>query len=353
MGGIIRVQKSDGDWFMSLKKPFETTTLSWEARGLFGYLMTKPPGWEIRNEDLINKGPAKAAKLERMLDELKMHGLVRRVRYRKPDGTFDYVSEVYESPETNPDFDNLPEIQKKVLQKQRNRAARRERWLKKQAALAATVPVLDGGGATVPVFSVHGSSVHGSSVHGKDGDIVRNKEVRNYILTIEGPVEEKNAEAIREIEALYTQNFGPLRGTRNETAAEDLKKTLVEYGCSQVLDAIKAALAPERRNGRPRTWGYVKGILENRAAEQEAAAALEVRPETSKHKGDKTKNDNSSTGSRADGDGDREAETVVARGVCLTTEQLARLDAGEPLEQILGGGAAGVRPADAPDQQSV
>jgi hypothetical protein len=70
--------------------------LSWEARGILAYLLSKPDGWVCRNYDLENNGPAGRDKIKRILKELKEFGYMVRDRQRKADGTFDYVTAVYE-----------------------------------------------------------------------------------------------------------------------------------------------------------------------------------------------------------------------------------------------------------------
>ena len=98
---IIRVRK-DARYFSASNEPFVDKRLSWEARGLMGYLLSKPNGWEVRNEDIIKMGPAGEHKVRRMLAELRKYGYMNRIRVTKPDHTFDWITEVYESPSQNP-----------------------------------------------------------------------------------------------------------------------------------------------------------------------------------------------------------------------------------------------------------
>lgn len=98
---IIRVRKN-ANYFSASNEPFNDKRLSWESRGLMGYLLSKADGWEIRMEDLKEQGKAKDHKIRRMLAELQMCGYVNRIRISMPGGTFDWTSEVYESPSQNP-----------------------------------------------------------------------------------------------------------------------------------------------------------------------------------------------------------------------------------------------------------
>ena len=63
---IIRVRK-DARYFTASNEPFIDKRMSWEARGLMGYLLTKPDNWTVRIDDLVKQGPAKLTKLRRML----------------------------------------------------------------------------------------------------------------------------------------------------------------------------------------------------------------------------------------------------------------------------------------------
>ncbi len=102
-GGIIRVNKRGSKgYFMASNAPFNDEALTWEARGLMGYLLSKPDGWETRNSDLISKGPAGEHKLSRMLKELKDGGYMHRYRRNAGGGLFDWITEIYERPELNP-----------------------------------------------------------------------------------------------------------------------------------------------------------------------------------------------------------------------------------------------------------
>jgi len=98
---IIRVRK-DARYFVASNEPFVDEKLSWEARGLMGYLLTKPDHWEVRTHDLTKKGPAGEHKIRRMLAELRKSGYMNRIRIVNTDKTFDWITEVFESPSQNP-----------------------------------------------------------------------------------------------------------------------------------------------------------------------------------------------------------------------------------------------------------
>lgn len=75
--------------------------LSFGARGLLVYLLSKPDNWEVRMSDLINASPAGRTAVTRMVKELEDAGYMRRVQERSTDGTFGQGhTEVYESPQS-------------------------------------------------------------------------------------------------------------------------------------------------------------------------------------------------------------------------------------------------------------
>jgi DnaD/phage-associated family protein len=98
---IIRVRK-DANYFSASNEPFNDTRLSWESRGLMGYLLSKPNNWEVRMSDLEKQGPAGNHKLRRMLAELRAYGYMNRIRVTVENNKFDWITEVFESPSQNP-----------------------------------------------------------------------------------------------------------------------------------------------------------------------------------------------------------------------------------------------------------
>lgn len=98
---VIRVRK-DANYFAASNEPFNDIRLSWETRGLMGYLLSKPDHWEINVEDLVKKGPAKEFKIRRMLAEARKCGYMNRIRVTNQNNTFDWITEIYESPSLNP-----------------------------------------------------------------------------------------------------------------------------------------------------------------------------------------------------------------------------------------------------------
>ncbi|MEW6213460.1 MAG: hypothetical protein AB1631_34515, partial [Acidobacteriota bacterium] len=94
-------------------RPLEDARLSYAARGVLGYLLTKPADWEIRFEDLFRREAplfgrkTGKARLRAALRELKALGYLARIRVREVDGTFRWTTAVYETPLLNPHFSQI------------------------------------------------------------------------------------------------------------------------------------------------------------------------------------------------------------------------------------------------------
>ena len=193
---IIRTRK-DTRFFAASNESFEDARLSWEARGLMGYLLSKPDGWEVRMADLDKNGPAGSRKLKRMLAELRKCGYMNRIRIKLPDGTFTWTTEVFESPSQNPN------------------------------------PSTSGAFCTSAL-----------STSAKPPDIVSTD-----LTSTDSDLFKQNTAKIFQ---LYASDFGNI----TERIADTIKDTEQEYPQQWVLEAMQIAVEANKQS-----WGYVKGIL--------------------------------------------------------------------------------------------
>ena len=129
------IRKAQGQEFTVLPNPtIRDPHLSLDALGLLVKLISRPPNWEVRPYQLQQECSIGRDKLRRLLAELENTGYLVRIKSRRSDGTWDWVSEVYQEAQTTTNGNS-------------------------------------GHGATMDVFSVDGSAVNGSPVAGKHGDI--------------------------------------------------------------------------------------------------------------------------------------------------------------------------------------
>jgi hypothetical protein len=95
---IIRVRKEDNFVIIS-RFPLEDKRLSWEARGLYSFLLAKPDNWTISLTNLTNSSPCGYDKTKRILNELIKFKYIHKEVHRDENGQFtspDYTR--YEHP---------------------------------------------------------------------------------------------------------------------------------------------------------------------------------------------------------------------------------------------------------------
>ncbi|MBA4535503.1 helix-turn-helix domain-containing protein [Brevibacillus halotolerans] len=135
---IVRVIKRENPFVQIDKTPINDERLSWKAKGLLVYLISKPDNWTVVMEDLIKKAKDGRDSVKAGLRELEAAGYISRRQSRDENGKFDKMEFlIYEVPQTFDNTDLLPE--------------------------AENPPT----GKSVNGKSVNGKSVNGKSVNGK------------------------------------------------------------------------------------------------------------------------------------------------------------------------------------------
>jgi hypothetical protein len=101
---IIRVIKDDRRQFIVTDiEIYKRNDITWEAKALHTYLMSKPEDWDVRIAELIASGTAKKDKIQKMLKDLKEAGYVNREQFNDPKtGKFITITNVYERVDLNP-----------------------------------------------------------------------------------------------------------------------------------------------------------------------------------------------------------------------------------------------------------
>lgn len=162
---IQRTDKSGSEqWFQVSRSTAQDSTLSWEARGVLVYLLSKPNGWEWREADLIANGPGGKHIIRRVLKELKDAGyLTSERRHDEETGTFQWFKTIHErstidrnsgngpSPDlptmVEPSMDKPTMVNRSIYKEERvpntereSTEGRKERVSKAPAAPAPTAP---------------------------------------------------------------------------------------------------------------------------------------------------------------------------------------------------------------------
>lgn len=76
--------------------------LTWKAKGLYGYIQSKPDGWTFSTERFEGKDGRDGTRAG--VAELEDHGYLSRQKIRQPDGTWEIIYTLYETPGDNPFF---------------------------------------------------------------------------------------------------------------------------------------------------------------------------------------------------------------------------------------------------------
>jgi DnaD/phage-associated family protein len=97
---IFRVVKSkDNPYVMIDRRPIENQKLSFKAKGILTYLLSRPDGWEVSVADLIKRGTDGEAGIRAGLKELKNAGHMKYSTSRKAGRITGWLIEVYEVPD--------------------------------------------------------------------------------------------------------------------------------------------------------------------------------------------------------------------------------------------------------------
>lgn len=90
----------DRPYFSMSRAAAQDETLSWEARGMLAYLLSKPDDWEVRPADLQQQ--CGRDRVYRVLKELIAAGYIVYEHIRRDDGVFSAAEyRVYETPQTD------------------------------------------------------------------------------------------------------------------------------------------------------------------------------------------------------------------------------------------------------------
>ena len=100
---IIRIQKKRNNFVMLDKGFLEDNRLSFKAKGLLAYVLSKPDNWKVIVKDLVNNSTDGKSAIYSGLRELKEHGYYKKEPVRDEKGQIIYwESVIYECPEEKP-----------------------------------------------------------------------------------------------------------------------------------------------------------------------------------------------------------------------------------------------------------
>jgi hypothetical protein len=96
---VFRVAKNaDNPFVMIDRRPIENPNLSWKAKGILVYLLSRPDDWVIRFRDLVNRSTDGAHMVRAAMSELKKVGHIKVTTERENGRITRWVYQVYEIP---------------------------------------------------------------------------------------------------------------------------------------------------------------------------------------------------------------------------------------------------------------
>lgn len=85
---ILRIKKKISNFVILDKTFLEDKRLSWKAKGLLAYLLSKPDDWQLYVEDLVKHSPDRHDAVYSIINQLKALGYIHHYRERKGNGGF-------------------------------------------------------------------------------------------------------------------------------------------------------------------------------------------------------------------------------------------------------------------------
>jgi hypothetical protein len=96
---VFRVAKNaDNPFVMIDRRPIENPALSWKAKGILAYLLSRPDDWVIRFKDLVNRSTDGGHMVRAAMKELKAAGHIKVTTEREGGRITRWVYQVYEIP---------------------------------------------------------------------------------------------------------------------------------------------------------------------------------------------------------------------------------------------------------------
>lgn len=83
---IIRIKKRENPYVQIDKAAIEDNRLSWKARGILAYLLSKPDNWSVHVFDIVNHGPDGRDAITAAMRELEKYGYAKLVTTRNERG---------------------------------------------------------------------------------------------------------------------------------------------------------------------------------------------------------------------------------------------------------------------------
>lgn len=217
-GAIGRKRKKNG--FTQISNcMFEDDRLSWKAKGLLGYLLSRPDNWKVNKADLQKRAKDGRDSMQNAIGELRNHGYLHIYPNRKENGKLDgWIWEYDDIPfvrETQ--SNNTEKQQKKTTNMQDNNTSENQQEIGENVRKNSSIEEQENHnteyqqeiGENVPVFSSEENQYNELSVVRKSRTGINNKDFNNkdFNNTKDKKIKPKNN---RSISAEIEQEFDEL-----------------------------------------------------------------------------------------------------------------------------------------------
>ena len=197
---IIRINKDKENPYVMLNKTaLNDDKLSWKAKGIFAYLMSKPDDWVCKVEDLKKHAKDGADSVKAGLRELREHGyMIKRPIRDNKNVIVEWEEALFETPqdEAKKIFEEQEARRKVSLEKRRNKAT-------------------------------NGKSTSGNSSSGKPTFIINNEIPNTELPTNE--ISCSSESEFKQFLNLYAEYFGKITASRTNLLSNYFNKTNFEF----------------------------------------------------------------------------------------------------------------------------
>ena len=85
---VVKIKKKTSHFSVIDTRFFNDTRLTWKAKGLLGYLLSKPDDWKVRMKDLEKRSPKGIREIKSGMKELIRYGYAEMIRKQTQSGKF-------------------------------------------------------------------------------------------------------------------------------------------------------------------------------------------------------------------------------------------------------------------------
>lgn len=109
---IFRVAKNaDNPFVMIDRRVIENPALSWKAKGMLAYLLSRPDNWVVRFSDLVKRSPDGGHTVRAALKELRDAGHLKITTERENGRVKQWIYTIFEVPSPDCDFQQVEKQQ--------------------------------------------------------------------------------------------------------------------------------------------------------------------------------------------------------------------------------------------------